>query len=211
MELHQIQITYQAKEDRILSRASFQAQASGLQEVRAWLTRRLVKILWPGIIDALEKQVTLDKPQAAHASADIVGMEHHACLEEIRGCGSFDNPYHNEVQTYPLGENADPDHYSKLLAHLQPADPHEPDAGARLQIGNRFYAGGAARLLLAVERRCQESGMGHRVAAAGKDEHAFRHAHAQLARLLKLRIRKGNTWEVTDSSPSDWALRSAPG
>lgn len=104
MELHQIQITYQAKEDRILSRASFQAQASGLQEVRAWLTRRLVKILWPGIIDALEKQVTLDKPQAAHASADIVGMEHHACLEEIRGCGSFDNPYHNEVQTYPLGE-----------------------------------------------------------------------------------------------------------
>ena len=103
MELHQIQVTYQAQEDRLLCRASFKAE-DGLQEVRAWLTRRLVKNLWPCIIDALEKQVALDKPQAAHASADIVGMEHHASVTKIRDSGCFTHAFESEVQTYPLGE-----------------------------------------------------------------------------------------------------------
>jgi hypothetical protein len=104
MELHQIQIIYSAEEDRILCLTSFKAQDGDLQEVRAWLTRRLVKVLWTGIIDALERQVSLDKPQAAHVSADIVGMEHHASMEEIRESGSFNNPYQTAIQTHPLGE-----------------------------------------------------------------------------------------------------------
>jgi hypothetical protein len=104
MELHQIQIVYSAEEDRILCQASFKAQDGDLQEVRAWLTRRLVKALWTGIVDALERQVSLDKPEAAHASADIVGMEHHASVEEIRGSGNFNNPYAAGIGSYPLGE-----------------------------------------------------------------------------------------------------------
>ena len=105
MDLHQIQVTYQSEDDRILCRASFKDSDGSLQEVRAWLTRRLVRNLWPGITDALETQVSLDKPQAAHASADIVGMEHHACVEEIADSGSFNNPYDAGIQTYPLGES----------------------------------------------------------------------------------------------------------
>lgn len=103
MELHQIQVIYQPQEDRLLCRASFKAEG-GLQEVRAWLTRRMVRQLWPGIIDVLERQVALDKPQAAHASADIVGMEHHASVEEIREKGCFSNAFESDVQAYPLGE-----------------------------------------------------------------------------------------------------------
>jgi hypothetical protein len=103
MELHQIQLTYSVEEDRILYRASFRAQGGTLQEVRAWLTRRMVKALWSGIIEALETQVTLDKPQAAHASADIVNMEHQACIEEIKAQGNFGNQYVTG-NTYPLGE-----------------------------------------------------------------------------------------------------------
>ncbi len=104
MELHQIQVTYSTEEDRVLCRASFKAEDGGLQEVRAWLTRRMVKLLWPGVIDAMEKQVSLDKPQAAHASADIVGMDYHASIDEIRNSGNFSTPYEAERQTYPLGE-----------------------------------------------------------------------------------------------------------
>ncbi|HJV88355.1 MAG TPA: hypothetical protein VJ698_22995 [Noviherbaspirillum sp.] len=104
MELHQIQVTYSAEEDRLLCRASFKGEDEGLQEVRAWLTRRLVRNLWPVIIDALEKQVALDQPLAAHASADIVGMDHFASVEEIRESGSFNNPYETSIQAYPLGE-----------------------------------------------------------------------------------------------------------
>lgn len=103
MELHQIQVTYQADEDRLLCRASFKAE-DGLQEVCAWLTRRLVRNLWPGILQALETQVALDKPTAAHAKADIVGMEHQASVETMRGTGSFDAPYEAKITGYPLGE-----------------------------------------------------------------------------------------------------------
>jgi hypothetical protein len=105
MDLHQIQVTYQPEDDRILCRASFKDADGSLQEVRAWLTRRLVRNLWPGITDALETQVSLDKPQAAHASADIVGMEHHASIEEIADNGSFNNPYDADIKSYPLGES----------------------------------------------------------------------------------------------------------
>lgn len=104
MDLHQIQITYQAEEDRLLCRTSFKAADGSLQEVRAWLTRRLTRRLWSATIDALETQVGLDKPHASHASADIVGMEHHAHVEEIRDSGSFNAPYRSDIGSYPLGE-----------------------------------------------------------------------------------------------------------
>ncbi len=104
MELHQIQVTYSAEEDRLLCRTSFKGEDEGLQEIRVWLTRRMVQRLWPVIIDALEKQVTLDQPLAAHASAEIVGMDHFASIEEIRESGSFNNPYETSIQAYPLGE-----------------------------------------------------------------------------------------------------------
>lgn len=104
MDLHQIQVTYRPEEDRILCRTSFKTGDGSLQEVRAWLTRRLTRLLWASIIDALEKQVTLDKPQASHASAEIVGMEHHASLDEARSSGSFEAPYQADMATFPLGE-----------------------------------------------------------------------------------------------------------
>ncbi|MFC7518216.1 hypothetical protein ACFQUU_24690 [Herbaspirillum sp. GCM10030257] len=104
MDLHQIQVSYQAEEDRLLFRASFKSDG-GLHELRAWLTRRLLKVLWPAILQALETQVKLDKPQAAHASADIIGMEHQASVDQIRDSGSFNNPYEAEIQDFPLGEH----------------------------------------------------------------------------------------------------------
>lgn len=103
MELHQIQVIYRPDEDRLLCRASFK-ENDELHELRAWLPRRLVCNLWPAILQTLEKQVALEKPGAAHASADIVGMEHQASVDTIRGTGSFDAPYETEVAHFPLGE-----------------------------------------------------------------------------------------------------------
>lgn len=104
MELHQLQVSYQAEEDRLLFRASFKAEDGPLQELRAWITRRLLKALWPAILQALDTQVRLDKPQAAHASADIVGMEHHASVAHIRDAGNFNAHYETEISHFPLGE-----------------------------------------------------------------------------------------------------------
>ncbi|RZI41043.1 hypothetical protein EGT07_20450 [Herbaspirillum sp. HC18] len=103
MELHQIQLTYRPEEDRILCRTSFKADDGGLQEVRAWLTRRMTCELWRGMIEVMERQVALDKPQAAHASSDIVGMEHQASVDAIRESGSFNHAYQDDITTFPLG------------------------------------------------------------------------------------------------------------
>ncbi|HJW56047.1 MAG TPA: hypothetical protein VJ577_12300 [Burkholderiaceae bacterium] len=104
MELHQIQITYQMEEDRLLLRASFKADGGALQEIRAWLTRRLVKSLWPGIVKAMETQVMLNQPQAAHARAEIVSMGHQASVSRIREAGGFNAPFAAVAKSYPLGE-----------------------------------------------------------------------------------------------------------
>ena len=103
MELHQLQVTYQQDEDRLLFRASFKAENQSLHEVRAWLTRRLLRNLWPGIVKALETQVTLDLPQAAHAKAEIVGMEHQASVTQSAARGDFKTPF-TASQAFPIGE-----------------------------------------------------------------------------------------------------------
>jgi hypothetical protein len=104
MELHQLQVTYQQDEDRLLFRASFKAENQSLHEVRAWLTRRLLRNLWPGIIKALETQVTLNQPLAAHAKAEIVGMEHQASVIQSAARGDFKTPFSATAQGFPIGQ-----------------------------------------------------------------------------------------------------------
>ena len=104
MELHQIQVTYQPEEDRILCRASFKAEDGLLQEVRAWLTRRFVRELWPVMLEAMERQVALNNPLAAHASGDVIEMEHHASIEAFKDSGNFSHIYEADIRIFPLGE-----------------------------------------------------------------------------------------------------------
>jgi hypothetical protein len=104
MVLHQIQVAYRSEDDRLLLRVSFGADDGTKQEIRAWLTQRLVKTLWPGIIGALETQVVLDHPGAAHARAEIVCMEHQATVTQIRARGEFSMPFVPDVHNFPCGE-----------------------------------------------------------------------------------------------------------
>lgn len=104
MELHQIQVTYQPEDDRILLRVSLHDGDGGLEEIRAWLTRRLTRNLWAGLIKAMDAQVKITQPQAAHASAEIISMEHYASVNETRQSGGFDLPFQSGAHSYPLGE-----------------------------------------------------------------------------------------------------------
>ena len=104
MNLHQLQFTYQEEGDRVLLRVSFQEQDGSLQEIRVWLTRRFVKNLWPGIVQALKTRVSLDHPLSAYASAEIVAMEHQASVSAISEGGNFNVPFTNEVNAFPIGE-----------------------------------------------------------------------------------------------------------
>jgi hypothetical protein len=97
-------LSFRRDEDRLLLLTSFRGDDGSLQEIRTWLTRRMVKVLWPAIVQSMEAQVTLDKPQAAHAKGDIVSMEHEESVATMKDKGSFGSPYDTGVEKYPLGE-----------------------------------------------------------------------------------------------------------
>jgi hypothetical protein len=104
MDLHQIQVTYQQDDDRVLVRATFNRPEGDPLEFRAWFTRRFVKILWPGLTATLQAQVVLNNLKMAQASADIVNMENQAALDKTKSQGNFDKPFDTSMRQTPLGE-----------------------------------------------------------------------------------------------------------
>ncbi|MFZ6772164.1 hypothetical protein ACO0LB_05535 [Undibacterium sp. SXout7W] len=106
MDLHQIQISYQDYEDRLLVKFSFAEPNNNdaKQEIKVWFTRRLALMFWPAILEALAKQVSLNKPEAAHASADILQMEHEASLSKVKEAGGFNAHYDTKALSWPMGE-----------------------------------------------------------------------------------------------------------
>lgn len=105
MNLEQINLSYQHNEDRILLRIGFSAAREGgqKQEVLVLLTRRLLQNLWPVMLQAMATQVTLDRPEAAFASAEIVQMEHQEAVSAISASGNFAQAYETENREWPLG------------------------------------------------------------------------------------------------------------
>jgi hypothetical protein len=121
MELHQIQVGYNAENDRLLLRATFRDPERALHEVRAWLTRRIVHRLWPGIMRALETKVTLERPQAQHARREIVGMAHQASISENVQRGGFSKQFEDAAASFPLG--SDPLLITTANFHLKAQQP----------------------------------------------------------------------------------------
>jgi hypothetical protein len=104
MQLQQLEISFQHDEDRLLLRAAVRAADGGLQEIRAWVTRQLLRDLWPALMKAMETRVILNQPSAANASAEIAGMGHEASLAALQQAGSFGTPFPASIDVYPLGE-----------------------------------------------------------------------------------------------------------
>lgn len=103
MELHQLQVSYNQEQDRLLLRATFRTAQKELHEVRAWFTRRILIRLWPGILRAMETKVTLEQPQAQHAKREIVGMAHQASISDNVKRGGFSSKFEETAKDYPLG------------------------------------------------------------------------------------------------------------
>ena len=95
MNIHQIQMAYNAQEDRILLRILSAERA----EFRFWLTRRYVKLLWQVLLKLIER----DPAAAVHADENIrrtvVGFQH---ANVVRG-GDFAKPFEDVMNSLPLG------------------------------------------------------------------------------------------------------------
>lgn len=102
MNIHQLSVTYQPEQDRILARVNTTAG----EEMRLWLTRRLMVGLWP----LLSKLMTehLLRLEAAGSSLDAADDEMKQMLADFRRQeflqqADFETPYQEKQARLPLG------------------------------------------------------------------------------------------------------------
>lgn len=129
MQIHQLSVTYQAEQDRILLRV----KTERAEEIRLWLTRRLMLGLWP----LLSKLLTghLLKLEAAGRSLDAADDSLRKMLadfrkEEFLRDADFETPFQEGEARLPLG--AEP-----LLVTDVDATPL-PDSRLRLSFNERL-------------------------------------------------------------------------
>src|SRR3954471_331756 len=102
MKIHQLSVTYLAEQDRILLRVNTDAA----EEMRVWLTRRLMLGLWPLLSKLLTRHLL--KLEAAGNSLETADEDLRRMLadfrkEEFLRHADFDTPY-RETAGLPLGE-----------------------------------------------------------------------------------------------------------
>jgi hypothetical protein len=102
MQIHQLSVTYLAEQDRILARI----KSSSAEEVRVWLTRRLMLGLWPLLTKLLTGHLL--KLEAAGRSLDAADESLKKMLadfrkEEFLRQADFDTPFDERSARMPLG------------------------------------------------------------------------------------------------------------
>src|SRR5438045_3670098 len=104
MKIHQLSVNYFAEQDRILVRINTAAS----EEMRLWLTRRLMLGLWPLLSKLLTKHLL--KLEAAGVSLDTADEDLKKMLADFRKEqflqeADFDTPYDENQAVLPLGKN----------------------------------------------------------------------------------------------------------
>ena len=102
MNIHQLSVTYLPEEDRILARINTTAG----EEMRLWLTRRLMLGLWPLLSKTMTGQLL--RLEAAGSSLETASDELKTMLADFRKQeflqnADFDTPYKDEEAILPLG------------------------------------------------------------------------------------------------------------
>ncbi len=95
MHIRQLQIGYAPEHDRILIRIN----SSDGQEVRCWLTRRMVKLLIPSLSDMMQRLLTADRALAPEAREALLDMSREVALYSA----DFSTPFTEATSGLPLG------------------------------------------------------------------------------------------------------------
>lgn len=103
MKIHQLSVNYLAEQDRIFVRVN----TSASEEVRLWLTRRLMLGLWP-LLSRLLTQHLLKLESAGSsletADEDLKKMLADFRKEQFLQEADFDTPFDESQAVLPLGE-----------------------------------------------------------------------------------------------------------
>jgi hypothetical protein len=103
MKIHQLSVTYVAEQDRILMRVN----TAAAEEMRLWLTRRLMLGLWPLLSKLLTKHLLKLEPAGTSletANEDLKKMLTEFRKEEFLKQADFETPYQENQRQLPLGE-----------------------------------------------------------------------------------------------------------
>lgn len=100
MNIHQLSATYHPEHDRILLRVNTTAG----QEMRLWLTRRLLLGLWPLLGKTMDEQLAQQAGGRRGHGGEARRMLAQMHKEEFMRHADFDTPY-QEAPTLPLGQD----------------------------------------------------------------------------------------------------------
>lgn len=111
MQIQQLQVSFDAREDRLLLRIS----TAEREEIRVALTRRLIKALWPYLQKTLNGHLG-----GASAPKPIVPAPAPSNVTPPKdlGAGTFTEPYQEDDLSHPLGT----DPVLAMESQLQPID-----------------------------------------------------------------------------------------
>jgi len=105
MRLHQLKLDFVPEQDRLLLRVS----TDNRLEVRLWLTRRALRLLWPLLLQMLRSAPEIALQSNPQARDALLGLQH----EQALGQANFAAPYEEAPRAMPLG--AEP----VLVVHIQ--------------------------------------------------------------------------------------------
>lgn len=136
MKIHQLSVVYQAEQDRVFVRIN----TAAAEEVRLWLTRRLMVGLWPLLSKLLTQNLL--KLEAAATSLETADDGLRKMLADFRKEqflqeADFDTPYDENQTTLPLGSKP-------VLVTDVDATPL-PNGRLRLSFNERLPRGKAPR------------------------------------------------------------------
>lgn len=89
LSIHQLQVAFDAIQDRLVLRVSTTAN----EEIRAHLTRRFVREIWPHLVRVL----------GGHLGGAATNREGSASEQPAKNEGTFSEPFKDDQLTRPLG------------------------------------------------------------------------------------------------------------
>ena len=95
MRLHQLKLDFIPEQDRLLLRVSTDNQI----EVRLWLTRRALRLLWPLLLQMLRSSPEIARQSNPQARDALVGMQHEVALRQA----NFSDTFKEVPRAMPLG------------------------------------------------------------------------------------------------------------
>lgn len=95
MRLHQLKLDFHPEQDRLLLRVSTDTQV----EVRLWLTRRALRLLWPLMLQMLRASPEIALQSNPQAKDALVGMQHEHALRQA----NFADAFEESPRALPLG------------------------------------------------------------------------------------------------------------